>query len=70
MPTFEQLKLIIESPPFCQDLHHWKEHEKIVRYVKFERSMSSLSGVMIFETFYFIASLISLGQKLMSEAIK
>jgi hypothetical protein len=40
--------IAIESPPFCQDLHHWKEHEKVVRYVKFERSTSSLSRVMIF----------------------
>jgi hypothetical protein len=37
-----------ESSPFCQDLCHWKEHKKIVRYVKFERSTSSLSQVMIF----------------------
>jgi hypothetical protein len=26
----------IESPPFCQDLHHYEEHKKIVRRVKFE----------------------------------
>jgi hypothetical protein len=38
----------IESPLFCRDLHHWKEHKKIVGCVKFEVPTRYLSRVMNF----------------------